>query len=499
MNLCINPHCQKPQNLDNILFCQNCGSELLLEGRYRTIHPLGKGGFGKTFEVQDRNGTPKVLKILTNNQPKAVELFRQEAEVLSRLHHPGIPRVEPDDRFIFLPRNSQEALHCLVMEKIEGEDLERWMNQRGNRPISQQVALDWLTQIVEILDRVHQQDIFHRDIKPPNIMLRASGHLALIDFGAVREVSSTYMQKWANHQVTGILSVGYTPPEQMQGQAVPQSDFFALGRTFVYLLTGKQPNDPTMYDPHNDEVRWRSHAPQVSLQLADFIDRLMARSANQRPNNARAILQQLAQLEQALYPSQTRATPHQLISPTQPAGNFLPPAPTLSPQQKSASDRGFLLLWVSVIYVGTLLTAFTMVGGAVLQWLILRKRIYGIGLWWILVTAVGSFVGLFAVLAGMGDLGGSNLSLVLVFAASGALMGWMQYLVLRQRVYNAGSWVLANVFGAGIAGIIPIVFAIFGADSGMIYVMTFSIGIPIYGVITGRAMIKLLRHPKQLN
>jgi len=55
--------------------CQSCGSELLLEGRYQVICQLGGGGFGKTFEVSDRSSTPKVLKVLLKNQPKAVEQF----------------------------------------------------------------------------------------------------------------------------------------------------------------------------------------------------------------------------------------------------------------------------------------------------------------------------------------------------------------------------------------------------------------------------------------
>ncbi len=103
MSLCINPSCPKPETPDNLLFCPACGSELLLEGRYRAIRQLGEGGFGKTYEVSDgakrtaatgdRN-MPKVLKLLTNNDAKYVELFQREAEVLSRLNHPGIPQVD---------------------------------------------------------------------------------------------------------------------------------------------------------------------------------------------------------------------------------------------------------------------------------------------------------------------------------------------------------------------------------------------------------------------
>ncbi|NET53597.1 MAG: protein kinase, partial [Merismopedia sp. SIO2A8] len=134
MSFCINPDCQHPQNLDHELFCQSCGSELLLEGCYKVIRPLGKGGFGQIYEVCEGE-TTKILKVLLKNDHKAVELFEREFKVLSQLNHPGIPLAE--DFFCFSPENSQEALHCLVMEKIEGLNLEEWLEKKGNRPISQ--------------------------------------------------------------------------------------------------------------------------------------------------------------------------------------------------------------------------------------------------------------------------------------------------------------------------------------------------------------------------
>ncbi len=73
MILCINPHCANPQNGDNLLFCQACGSELLLQGRYRVFRQLGEGGFGKTFEIS-QNNILKVLKVLMLDESKAVEL-----------------------------------------------------------------------------------------------------------------------------------------------------------------------------------------------------------------------------------------------------------------------------------------------------------------------------------------------------------------------------------------------------------------------------------------
>jgi WD40 repeat protein len=298
MSFCINPVCPQPQNTGSQLFCQSCGSELLLEGRYRVIGLLGGGGFGKTYELVARDGTRKVLKVLLHNYAKAVSLFQQEAQVLTQMQHPGIPK--GDGYFTFLANNAIDPLHCLVMEKIEGLNLEQYLTQRQFRPINQNLAIEWLQQLFKILQQVHYQNFFHRDIKPSNIMLKGDGQLVLIDFGAAREVTSTYIAKQAAGQVTGITSPGYTPPEQMNGQAVLTSDFFAMGRTFVYLLTGKTPTDRDIYDPNSDEVRWRGFAPEVSPAFADLVDDLMKRSPSQRPQSSHEVLQRLLAIEKGL-------------------------------------------------------------------------------------------------------------------------------------------------------------------------------------------------------
>jgi formylglycine-generating enzyme required for sulfatase activity len=300
MSLCINSNCPKPQNPDNILFCQACGSEVLLQQRYRVQCQLGRGGFGVTYEINEvRTNQAKVLKVLINNNPKAVELFKQEADVLSQLHHSGIPHVESDAYFEYYPYNSQNPIHCLVMEKVVGEDLKKYMQKRGLRPISQTTAIEWLKDLIIILEQVHNKHFFHRDIKPPNIMLRSeSAELVLIDFGTVRKVTSTVFKQQGG--VTGIISAGYTPSEQINNNAVPQSDFFALGRTFVYLLTGKEPLDPIMYDSYNERLNWRNHAPQISSMLADLLDDMMQRLYKDRPQNSHEILQRIAAIEKAL-------------------------------------------------------------------------------------------------------------------------------------------------------------------------------------------------------
>jgi WD40 repeat protein/predicted Ser/Thr protein kinase len=300
VSYCLNPNCPNPADPSNAKrrTCTQCGSELLLQGRYRAVKQLGGGGFGKTFEIVDeRVKAHKVLKVLLKEHPKAVSLFQQEAKVLSHLRHPGIPKVDEDGYFTFLPKGSREPIHCLVMEKIEGDNLQDWMKARKKQPITQAQAIDWLQQLVDILEKVHRLNYFHRDIKPQNIMRKPNGQLVLIDFGTAREVSETYMAKVEGGlNVTGIVSPGYTPPEQTNGKAVPASDFFALGRTFIYLLTGKP---PTAYpeNPRTGKLLWRKGAPEISKSFADVLDYLMAPFPGNRPQNPSMILQCLQEIE----------------------------------------------------------------------------------------------------------------------------------------------------------------------------------------------------------
>ena len=279
-------------------------ADLWLNDRYRVVCPLGGGGFSQVYEVQDGD-TQKVLKVLNLSafqQPqireKAIALFRREADFLSRFRHLGVPRVEPDGYFVCESVDGL-PLHCLVMEKVVGLDLQQWRREQA-RPLAQAQAIAWLRQLVEILLPLHQQQFFHRDIKPANIMLRSDGQLVLIDFGAVREITETYLKRQRGQETgTAIISAGYTPPEQAEGQAVPQSDFFALGRTLVDLLTGEDP----MNLPKNSQTGqliWHDRASGISPLLSDLIDDLMAPFPGQRPQTCEEIGDRLNQIERVL-------------------------------------------------------------------------------------------------------------------------------------------------------------------------------------------------------
>jgi eukaryotic-like serine/threonine-protein kinase len=302
MSYCINPKCLKRLNHDHIDNCEICGTSLRIQDCYRLVQPLRNlenSRYVEVFEIEDIHNNHKVLKILKASYEELVQLFIAEAKVLSWLDHPGIPRVEPEPEGYFklsLPKNVD--LHCIVMEKIEGETLSQWLVQ--DKDCSVNLALKWLKDLTQILEQVHQNNLFHRDIKPSNIIRRPSGQLTLIDFGAVKQITEAFYDA---KKSSNVLTPGYAPPEQLKREAVPQSDFFALGRTFVHLLTRKHPID---LKETEGRLEWRSHLPtNLPPLLLDLIDDLMHPLVSNRPNSTTEIQQRLDHIFHTLLASPT--------------------------------------------------------------------------------------------------------------------------------------------------------------------------------------------------
>ncbi len=279
MSYCINPWCFERQNPDELEVCQSCGTSLSINERYRILRPLRKLDschHTEIFEI-DNLGTIKVLKVLTSDRRRLIQLYEQEVNILKQLQHLDVPMV--DTYFTFTLEDSGKELHCLVMESIPGQNLGQWLEQNG--VLSEKLALDWLSQLTQFLQDIHQEKILHRDIKPSNIMVRPDGKLVLIDFGTARHTSQTYVDKLEQGDLTRIYTSGYTAPEQIKGQTVCSSDFFALGRTFVHLLTGIHP-DRLLKDLETEELIWREQATGISDSLANLIDELMSQQPQQR-------------------------------------------------------------------------------------------------------------------------------------------------------------------------------------------------------------------------
>ena len=176
------------------------------------------------------------------------------------------------------------------MEKIPGLNLEQWLEQHG--AIDERRAIDWLKQLTTILERLHSNNFIHRDIKPSNIMYRDSDNrIFLIDLGAVRLINQNINEQ----TTTRIGSFPYMAPEQYRGRTDFKSDFYALGLTFVHLLTNKNPSQ--IEQDTQEKLLWRAESTPVSDQFAALINSLLERKLNGRPGNTKDILKRIQIIE----------------------------------------------------------------------------------------------------------------------------------------------------------------------------------------------------------
>ena len=300
MSYCVTPGCLAPQNQHQSRFCLSCGCKLSLKERYRSIQPIGSGGFGRTFLAVDEDIPSKprcVIKQLylqTQNSlilKKAVELFHQEAEHLDELgKHPQIPT-------LFAHFEQSKHLY-LVQELIEGKTLQQELEQGG--VFNETQIWELLRDLLPVLKFIHDRQVIHRDIKPANIIRRRSDNKpVLIDFGVSKLISATALL----HTGTTVGSAEYMAPEQTKGKALPASDFYSLGATCIYLLTNISPFD--LIDIINNRWVWRDFLPpgtQVSDRLGKILDQLLQHTIADRYQSASEVLQALNSTQKAANP-----------------------------------------------------------------------------------------------------------------------------------------------------------------------------------------------------
>lgn len=279
----------------------------LLDHRYQVIRVLAMGGFGQTYIAQDtrRPGNPLcvVKHLKPGTDPRvfdtAKRLFNSEAETLEKLgNHDQIPRL-----LAYFDENQE---FYLVQEYIEGHTLaeelipgKRW---------SESEVIQLLQEVLEILEFVHRQGVIHRDIKPDNIIRRASDNkLVLVDFGAVKQLRTQLVTAGGQASATVVIGTpGYMPTEQGQGKPRPNSDIYSLGIIAIQALTGLSPTE-LQEDPETGEIIWR-HSVTVNYRLAAVLTKMVRYHFKDRYLNATEALQAC---KEAINPVPALSTPQE--------------------------------------------------------------------------------------------------------------------------------------------------------------------------------------------
>ena len=201
---------------------------IILQSRYQILQLLGQGGMGAVYLARDHRLNQLVA--LKENSIGNLRQFYQEAQILARLRHPNLPRVS--DHFV-----ESNGAQYLVMDYVEGEDLETMRQRHGALPEAE--IRVWLDQILDALVYLHSQNVIHRDIKPENIKLTPSGQVMLVDFG----IAKVYQTGQLTRSSQKFGSPGYASPEHYRGGTDQRSDIYSLGATIYALLTGRIPPD----------------------------------------------------------------------------------------------------------------------------------------------------------------------------------------------------------------------------------------------------------------
>jgi eukaryotic-like serine/threonine-protein kinase len=211
-------------------------------GPYEVVGPLGKGGMGEVYRAKDtRLGRDVAIKILPTElsaDSGRKQRFEREAKAISGLNHPNI--------CVLYDVGSQEGVDYLVMECLEGETLAKRL-EKGPLPLEQVVKYG--AQIAEGLEQAHRSGVVHRDLKPGNVMLTATG-AKLLDFGLAKPVAGMVSgvtltagmpSSPATQEGMIVGTIQYMSPEQIEGREIDgRSDIFSLGALLYEMLTGKK-------------------------------------------------------------------------------------------------------------------------------------------------------------------------------------------------------------------------------------------------------------------
>ncbi len=260
-------------------------------GQYRLGQVIGRGSMARVYGAEHLTlKRPCAIKVLSpglvERQPQVREQFWGEARVVANLVHPHVVTVHN--------LGSDRGYHFIEMEYVHGgRSLREVLVKDG--PLESVMATRLMLQVSQALGAAHRSGLVHRDVKPANVLLNESGHAKLADFGLVRCLKASVCK---GSPLAGTPT--FMAPELFDGvPATPQSDFYALGITYFYLLSARLPfasdQMSRLIQLHRagDIPDVRDLVPETSTEVAQIINRCLAKRPEDRYESAGELVENL--------------------------------------------------------------------------------------------------------------------------------------------------------------------------------------------------------------
>ncbi|MCS7324076.1 MAG: protein kinase [Anaerolineae bacterium] len=270
---------------------------MLLNNRYQLISPIAAGGMATVYaahDVQlDRRVAVKILRSPYAKDTEFVQRFRREAQLAASLNHPNIVAIYDVGHELV----GTAAYHYIVMELVEGDNLKRYLQRRG-QPLPVDEVLRIGAQLCQAVGFAHARGLVHCDIKPQNVLLNASGQVKVTDFGIARAWRSDMQRGEQAGEVWG-TPLYYAPEQAAGAPPTPASDVYSIGVVLYELLTARLPfesDDPLVLARlHQTQPPPPIHAlnPAVPLQLERVVMRALDKDPRQRYSDANAFARAL--------------------------------------------------------------------------------------------------------------------------------------------------------------------------------------------------------------
>ena len=309
-------------------------------GEYRILEPVGEGGMGVVYRgvqpIIKKRVAIKVIKPAFASDASQVNRLVAEAEAVNAIGHRSIID-------IFSLGTLPDGRPYIIMEFLEGEPLDTWLNRQGRPPLS--IALELLVEMCGPLAAAHRAGVIHRDLKPSNIFLCSqpdgTKYLKLLDFGLAKRAMGLDGSSAQTSQAMVSGTPDYMAPEQARGMAIsPRSDIYALGIVAFELLTGRvpfigaTPMDVMVSHVSKPAPRLRTFEPSLPEALDELVARMLAKEPEQRPQTieeVRAVLEEVL-VEGGAAPPRPSQTNLKRLSGFEAPRPATPPAPVQSVQ-----------------------------------------------------------------------------------------------------------------------------------------------------------------------